>query len=124
MTQGLFGMELPLIALRLASEAFGSASPRHPQRVLGQASYRVPIVNMMGSVGGIMPGNGFGQTQSAIDRGGHVFRRLWTGGRKGGVLIRRANDRAASDASAGEEDCLHGSPVIAAGQLDPRNIQR
>src|SRR5207237_7954924 len=101
-----------------------TSQSRAPRLVLGQASNWVPIVDMMRPIGGIKPSNSLRQTEGAVDRGGHVFRRLRAGRGKGAVFVRGANDRSSANAATREEDRLHGSPVVATRQLDPWNIQR
>ncbi len=75
------------------------------------------MVDVVGAVGLVIPGSGIGDAEGVVDGGGHVFGLLGIGRGVATDLVRRTDDASSLHASAGEEDALNGTPVIAAGLL-------
>ncbi len=70
---------------------------------------------MVGTVDFVVPGGRGGDAERVVDRGGHVLGSLGVAGGVASFIIRRTNYCAAANAAAGEEQRLHGSPVVTSG---------
>lgn len=71
------------------------------------------MIDMMRTVDRVRPRGRLRQSQSLVDRRGHVLGSLRIKGRIPADLVARPHDRAAFRSAAGEEDGLHRPPVVA-----------
>src|SRR5215469_16618590 len=76
---------------------------------------RLAVVDVVWAIEAVVPGRMRRDAERVIDRRRHVLRLLRRVGWIGAVFVGRPDHGAAANAAAGEEDRLHGPPMIATG---------
>ncbi len=83
----------------------------------GETGDRLAVEDLVGAGEVVVPDGGLGNAEGGVDGGGEVLGGLGVAGGVAAVFVGGADDGAAGDAAAGEEDGLHGAPVVAAGEF-------